>query len=186
MTAHEILSRLQGVKGGHGQWTAQCPAHDDRQNSLSVGEGKDGRVLLRCHAGCDADRITAALGISKSDLFPDKPQKEGRSPVVAIYRYLDDNGKLLAEKLRRADKSFIWRQPDGRHGWIYKRKGVPNRLYAPNGLSGAVFVCEGEKDVDTICGMGYSAASGAGRAGEVEEGVHRTAEGAHRLRIHGQ
>ena len=165
MTAHEILSRLQGVKGGHGQWTAQCPAHDDRQNSLSVGEGKDGRVLLRCHAGCDADRITAALGISKSDLFPDKPQKEGRSPVVAIYRYLDDNGKLLAEKLRRADKSFIWRQPDGRHGWIYKRKGVPNRLYAPNGLSGAVFVCEGEKDVDTICGMGYSAASGADGAG---------------------
>lgn len=165
MTAHEILSRLQGVRGGHGQWTARCPAHDDRQNSLSVGEGEDGRVLLRCHAGCDVDRITAALGITKSDLFPDKPQREGRPPVVATYRYLDDNGKLLAEKLRRADKSFTWRQPDPRHGWVYNRKGVPNRLYVGGELAGAVFVCEGEKDVDTLHRLGYNAASGADGAG---------------------
>lgn len=74
MTAQDILSRLQGVRGGRGQWTARCPAHDDRQNSLSVSEGNDGRVLLHCHAGCDVDRITAALGISPADLFPDKPR----------------------------------------------------------------------------------------------------------------
>lgn len=165
MTAHEILSRLQGVKGGHGQWTARCPAHDDRQNSLSVGEGNDGRVLLRCHAGCDVDRITAALGITKSDLFPDKPQRDSRPPVVATYRYLDGNGKLLAEKLRRADKSFTWRQPDHRHGWVYNRKGVPNRLYVGGELARAVFVCEGEKDVDTLHRLGYNAASGADGAG---------------------
>lgn len=165
MTVHEILSRLQGVKGGHGQWTARCPAHDDRQNSLSVGEGRDGRVLLRCHAGCDVDRIAAALGVAKSDLFPDKPQREGRPPVVATYRYLDDNGKLLAEKLRRADKSFTWRQPDPHHGWVYNRKGVPNRLYVGGELSGAVYVCEGEKDVDSLHRLGYDAASGADGAG---------------------
>ncbi len=177
MTVHDILSRLQGVKGGHGQWTARCPAHDDRQNSLSVGEGEDGRTLLRCHAGCDLDRITAALGLSPADLFPDKPghaigwndtlstEKKGRTPVVATYRYLDDNGKLLAEKLRRADKSFTWRQPDARHGWIYSRKGVPNRLYVGGELTGAVFVCEGEKDVDTLHHLGYNAASGADGAG---------------------
>lgn len=165
MTVHEILSRLQGVKGGHAQWTARCPAHDDRQNSLSVGEGEDGRVLLRCHAGCDVDRIAAALGVTKSDLFPDKPRREGRPPVVATYRYLDDNGKLLAEKLRRADKSFTWRQPDPRHGWVYNRKGVPNRLYVGGKLAGAVFVCEGEKDVDTLHRLGYNAASGADGAG---------------------
>ena len=177
MTTQDILSRLQGVKGGHGQWTARCPAHDDRQNSLSVGEGDDGRVLLRCHAGCDVDRITAALGLSSSDLFPGKldhaiswndalsTEKKGRTPVVATYRYLDDNGKLLAEKLRRADKSFTWRQPDARHGWIYSRKGVPNRLYVGGELTRAVFVCEGEKDVDTLHRLGYNAASGADGAG---------------------
>ena len=36
MTVNEFLSRLDGVKGGHGQWTAKCPAHDDRRASLSV------------------------------------------------------------------------------------------------------------------------------------------------------
>ena len=62
MTTQDILSRLQGVKGVHGQWTARCPAHDDQQNSLSVGEGDDGRVLLRCHAGCNVDRIPLPWG----------------------------------------------------------------------------------------------------------------------------
>lgn len=177
MTAHEILSRLQGVKGGHGQWTARCPAHDDRQNSLSVGEGEDGRVLLHCHAGCDLDKIAAALGLTAKDLFSGQSghaigwtdtipaEKKSRAPVVATYDYRDGSGKLLAQKLRRADKSFTWRQPDSRHGWAYNRKGVPNRLYAPGSLAGAVFICEGEKDVDTLHGLGYNAASGADGAG---------------------
>ena len=177
MTAQDILSRLQGVRGGHGQWTARCPAHDDRRNSLSVSEGKDGRVLLHCHAGCSPEKIAGALGLSVKDLFAEDSggaldwngtigaPKKGRAHVVATYDYLDDDGKLLAEKLRRADKSFTWRQPDGRHGWIYNRKGVPNRLYAPLGLGGAVFVCEGEKDADTLCRLGYGAASGADGAG---------------------
>lgn len=177
MTTHDILSRLQNVRGGHGQWTARCPAHDDRQNSLSVGEGEDGRVLLHCHAGCDIEKIIAALGLSAADLFPEQTghpigwgdslpaEKKSRAPVVATYNYRDDRGKLLAQKLRMADKSFTWRQPDGCHGWIYSRKGVPHRLYVGGELAGAVFVCEGEKDVDTLHKLGYSAASGADGAG---------------------
>lgn len=177
MTTHDILSRLEGVRGGHGQWTARCPAHDDRQNSLSVSEGKDGRVLLHCHAGCDLDAITGALGLAAKDLFAGNDggalgwndtipaKKRGRPPVIATYDYKDDSGKLLAQKLRRADKSFSWRRPDGRHGWIYDRKGVPNRLYVGGELAGAVFVCEGEKDVDTLHSLGHNAASGADGAG---------------------
>ncbi len=165
MTVQDILHRLQGVKGGAGQWSARCPAHDDRQNSLSIAVGDDRRVLLRCHAGCSVEAITGALGLSVKDLFEDKPQGRSRAPVVATYQYLDDNGKLLAEKLRRADKSFTWRQPDSRHGWIYSRKGVPHRLYVAGELSGAVYVCEGEKDADNLHRLGYDAASGADGAG---------------------
>ena len=32
---------------------ACCPVHDDRSPSLSISAGKDGKVLVRCHAGCD-------------------------------------------------------------------------------------------------------------------------------------
>ena len=68
MDVHNILQKLNGVKGGNGQWSAICPAHDDKKQSLSISVGDDGRVLLKCHAGCDVTRITAAMGITVKDL----------------------------------------------------------------------------------------------------------------------
>jgi hypothetical protein len=65
----KILDRLEGVKGSSSGWTAKCPAHDDGHASLSVGEGNDGRALLRCFAGCDIEAISAALGLAVGDLF---------------------------------------------------------------------------------------------------------------------
>jgi hypothetical protein len=54
----------------HGQATAQCPVHDDRQPSLSVTEGADARVLVHCHAGCTAEQVCEALDLKLSALFP--------------------------------------------------------------------------------------------------------------------
>jgi putative DNA primase/helicase len=65
-----VLQKLNHVIKGSRGWTARCPAHEDRRNSLSVGEGKEGRVLLRCHAGCDIRAIVEALGLQMRDLFP--------------------------------------------------------------------------------------------------------------------
>jgi len=61
MTAETIAKALGGRKAGGG-WMAHCPAHDDREPSLSISEGDDGKVLVRCHAGCDQERVIAALG----------------------------------------------------------------------------------------------------------------------------
>jgi hypothetical protein len=67
-----ILSHLQGVRRtGEGRWVARCPAHNDEHPSLSVREAPDGKVLLRCWAGCDTAAVLAALGLRWSDLFPD-------------------------------------------------------------------------------------------------------------------
>jgi hypothetical protein len=64
-----VLGRLDGVaKLGKGH-KAQCPAHGDKTPSLSVKEGDDGRVLIHCFAGCLIEDITAAMGLSMSDLF---------------------------------------------------------------------------------------------------------------------
>ena len=58
-------------------WVACCPnpAHGkgrgDRNPSLSVSEGRDGNAVLYCHAGCHTEDITAALGLTASDLFHD-------------------------------------------------------------------------------------------------------------------
>lgn len=59
MTAETIARALGGRKVGQG-WTARCPAHDDREPSLSIRDA-DGKVLVRCHAGCDQRDVIAAL-----------------------------------------------------------------------------------------------------------------------------
>ncbi len=67
-----ILALLPDHKpAGSGQWIARCPAHDDHNPSLSIAQGDDGRVLLRCHAGCETAAVVAALGLAMRDLFPD-------------------------------------------------------------------------------------------------------------------
>jgi hypothetical protein len=48
-----LLLKLPGAKKSGSDWSARCPAHDDRHASLSVSPGDDGRLLLLCHAGCD-------------------------------------------------------------------------------------------------------------------------------------
>jgi putative DNA primase/helicase len=65
-----ILGSLNHVKRSGKRWTALCPAHDDRRNSLSISEGDDQRILLHCHAGCPIEAIVQALGIGMRDLFP--------------------------------------------------------------------------------------------------------------------
>lgn len=71
MTAYDILDRLDRVrKTGEGQWSARCPAHEDRGPSLSVKALPDGRVLMHCFAGCPVDHVLGAIGIDMQDLFP--------------------------------------------------------------------------------------------------------------------
>jgi hypothetical protein len=60
MTAETIAKALGGRKAGGG-WTARCPAHDDHTPSLSIRDAEENKVLVRCHAGCDQERVIAAL-----------------------------------------------------------------------------------------------------------------------------
>jgi hypothetical protein len=69
-----LLSRLDKVKRtGAENWIACCPAHDDRQPSMTVRETGDGKILIHCFAGCGVDSILAAVGMEMTDLFPDGP-----------------------------------------------------------------------------------------------------------------
>jgi len=63
MPAETIAKALDGRKAGSG-WSARCPAHDDRTPSLSLRDTGDGKVLVRCHAGCDQDEVIAHLKAS--------------------------------------------------------------------------------------------------------------------------
>lgn len=71
MRLAELLQRLEGVKGPThlGHYVARCPAHDDHQPSLSLGENQHGDVLLKCFAGCSAYEVVSAIGLDLADLF---------------------------------------------------------------------------------------------------------------------
>lgn len=155
----EVLQRFDGVKrSGGGQYMARCPCHDDRKQSLSIGEGEKG-IVMKCQAGCDTKDILAKVGLKMGDLFREE-RRSCEPEVVAKYEY--PNG---AQKLRYSDKSFKWKRPDGRDGWIWNRQGIEHSLYISGELTGRVAVAEGEKDADNLHSLGFNAVSGEDGAG---------------------
>jgi hypothetical protein len=162
MSHGDGLDRLRQALEEHGCTVrgsaAQCPApdHDDRNASLSVGQGRDGAVL-KCHAGCATDVILEALGMSAGDLFDElRGGSHERARVTAQYEYTDEHGQLLFVKERRVPKDFRLRRPDGRGGWIWSLGDTPRVLYKLPAVLAAVasgqpvYVAEGEKDADAI------------------------------------
>lgn len=91
-----VLSRLDRPRErSKGQWSARCPAHDDRGPSLSVRELDDGRVLLHCFAGCSSAQVVGALGLDLADLFPPREQSPGAGAAPERRRRLLTAGQAL-------------------------------------------------------------------------------------------
>ena len=64
-----LLSQLHDFKRRGAGYIARCPAHDDKEASMSISSGEDGRVLLKCFAGCKVEDIVSALDLKMADLF---------------------------------------------------------------------------------------------------------------------
>jgi hypothetical protein len=78
-----LLNRLENVSQVRlGQWTARCPAHDDRHASLSVAQGDKGAVV-HCHTGCSVGEIARAAGLDVSALFDREDAPVARPKVEA-------------------------------------------------------------------------------------------------------
>lgn len=98
MDIGEILAKLRRVRqSGPDRWTACCPAHQDRSPSLALRLLPDGRILLHDFGGCDIESITAALGITVSDLFAEPLTRERLPAVRAPFSALDALRCLAAE-----------------------------------------------------------------------------------------
>lgn len=79
MSLDNLIARLDKVKRtGQGRYVARCPAHADKNPTLSIRELMDGRVLVHCFAGCTAAEIVAAAGIDMVELFPPRDDAGGK------------------------------------------------------------------------------------------------------------
>jgi hypothetical protein len=169
--------------GSGDRFEARCPVHDDRRASLSVALGKDGRVLLHCHAGCEPAAIVAELGLEWSDLYPEGSASNGHKEIVAEYDYTDEAGALLYQVVRFAPKGFRQRRPDGKGGWIWKLDKTRRVIYRLPAVIEAVqnrttiYVVEGERDVLAIERAGGVATTNPGGAGKWREAFSKTLAG---------
>lgn len=180
MTKDEFLQRWRGAtgkepKGSGQQYKGICPAHDDKEASLSV-RFENGKILLHCHAGCDTAAVIEAMGLKTGDLF-EKPQNS--EVQTAVYPYYDSNGQLIAEKVRKPGKKFTWRRPDGVGGYQYGLGGVQVPLYNLPAIKNSdyVFLVEGEKDVETMKRLCQPAVSGANGAAKWEDHYAQALQG---------
>jgi DNA primase len=139
---------------------ATCPAHLDRRPSLCVTR-REGRVLMKCFAGCSNGAIVTALELHLADLFSGAAPQRTPAEIVACYDYHDRDGVLVAQKVRYPHKSFRWRRPDpsARGGWRWGLNGPVPGLYRRPQVLGAreVFIVEGEKAADVLTRSGLVA-----------------------------
>src|SRR4051794_31623344 len=71
MNAEEIVNRFENPRRSEKGWSLRCPAHDDRNNSLSLSVGDDGKILIHCHVGCPTEDVLERKGLKITDLFTD-------------------------------------------------------------------------------------------------------------------
>src|SRR5262245_22874068 len=72
-SAVENLVNLFGACRNGSGWKALCPAHEDRNPSLTISEGRDGCALVKCRAGCAIEDVLARVNLTAKDLYPANP-----------------------------------------------------------------------------------------------------------------
>lgn len=181
MTDNEIFeSNLQYFKvskryGDKAQ--CKCPAHDDKQASLTITRGRK-CTLFHCHAGCTLDSVLSAVGLEKNDTFYNtEPQHANwkiyvesreKRKIEAVYNYVSCNGSYAFTKIRLEGKKILYGRLENTRFSYGLPRDKPRKSYRAiygdlNAIQKAVqtsqpvFVPEGEKDVDTLIKQGYIA-----------------------------
>lgn len=73
MTASDFAGLLRARRVGRGKWSALCPAHGDRNRSLSISEGKRRPILFRCMSqNCPPESILEAMGMTWADVLGER------------------------------------------------------------------------------------------------------------------
>jgi hypothetical protein len=130
-----VLAAVPDPKRDGAGWRARCPSHEDRRASLGIREAEDGRVLMRCRAGCKTEAVVAALGLTWAALYPDRPADTGRGAQPAANGHPATAGRTVRHELRSLDGQVVavhcrevdpatgkklgavwWERPDGSRG----------------------------------------------------------------------
>ena len=101
MNINDFLGYFEkSYRSGKDEYQCLCPAHNDRTASLSIKNLADGRILIHCFAGCAANDILGAVGLTFDDIVPKrigdfKPVSKPFNPY-AVLKAISNETLLVA------------------------------------------------------------------------------------------
>ena len=194
MQAEQIAKALGNAKKTGGGWLASCPlpthgqGNGDKNPSLSISDGEDGKPLFKCHGGCDQQDVFEA--IRDYGLLPDlEPRAELLSSIKPLpqapvleqeWHYTDEDGvtQFIKQRYKTSDakgKTYKLLKVDDqgrRHATMLGANIVPYNLPALEDAreqNRVVFLCEGEKAADALTSIGMTATTTHAGAGSFPE-----------------
>lgn len=161
MYLEDFLEKIEAAVGHRlkrsgGSYSCRCPAHEDTNPSLSINEGADGKILLKCYAGCSVEEICSKLGMSVSELFPKQEVRQSTGSGGTEYIYKSETGRPLYKKVRTQDKRFFilsWSEKGSWEKGLQESRRVLYRLdevLAATAREEKVWLVEGEKDAERL------------------------------------
>jgi putative DNA primase/helicase len=175
--------RMPKLQQKGAEWRGPCSVHQGQNNSFVV-DSKTGQAF--CHSKCQRGWNILTLEQELTGASPEAAYLAvlglvGRQErqITDRYNYDDENGQLLFQCVRYMPKGFKQRRPNGRGGWAWNLDGVrlvPYRL--PRILASEfVVICEGEKDVHAVEGLGHTGSCNPMGAGKWHSDYARFFEG---------
>ena len=179
-----FIKHFETVKETERDIICTCPSCGKKKLYISVRNNNNGpQILLNCFHGCDYKEILNAAGLEPKLLYLSSPQRLKKADCAALraHIYCSKDGKPLYKKTiykyhsyweyngkqkYPGDKETFWEHFDESAG-EYKKGGSCRVLYHLDKLQGdTVYIPEGEKDVETLESMGFTATTNPGGAAE--------------------
>jgi hypothetical protein len=153
VTAKRLDLELQGS-----QLRGPCPIHKGERDSFTMNP-KTGHWF--CHSACGRGGTLSDLEseLSRADAKSASSSQASASnrKIVAEYDYTDELGNPVFQCVRYDPKDFRQRRRDDQNNWVWNINGVrlvPYRLHEITSAA-TVYICEGEKDVETVKSFGF-------------------------------
>ena len=147
---NKVLDQLEDYSQRGDGYRARCPAHNgESEDSLSIQENEDGKVLLHCHSGCGNEEIIEALDLEMSDLFSGNGNDKGK-PIGPPAKEDKPAEVLTVEELPGTiNEYFGFKDEEGKLLYIQQHKGAYYRVVGED-EDGDPLLIKGLGDVEPV------------------------------------
>lgn len=153
------------------------PETSTKRNEMRFGKRGSKKIELEglLYSDFESNEFGGVVALCRRAGNTENMGNGGEDNSWITYDYRDERGALLFQVVKRPNRPrherFVQRHPNGGDDWEWNMQGVRRVPYRLPELIQAdpnepVFICEGEKDVDRVRGLGLVATTNPGGAGK--------------------